>query len=79
MKVSTLGRANDLTVRTTSSASYSLTVMTVIALVLPPVVGYQAWSFHVFRRRVGRGGDGTRPARERIPAAGRSDNREEAT
>jgi hypothetical protein len=52
--------------------------MTVSALVLLPVVGYQAWSFHVFRRRVGRG-DGTRPARERIPAAGRSDNREEAT
>jgi hypothetical protein len=81
----------DLTVRTTSSASYSLTVMTVIALVLLPVViAYQAWSFHVFRRRLGRagggapaapgdrGGDGDRPATEPVRATPRSDNREEA-
>jgi cytochrome bd ubiquinol oxidase subunit II len=89
--VSTLPGAPDLTVRTTSSASYSLTVMIVIALVLLPVViACQAWSFHVFRRRLGRagggapaapgdrGGDGDRPATEPVRATPRSDNREEA-
>jgi cytochrome d ubiquinol oxidase subunit II len=87
--VSTLAGAPDLTVQSTSSASYSLTVMTVIALVLLPVViAYQAWTFHVFRRRLGRagapaapgdrGGDGGRPAAEPVPATGRSDNRKEA-
>jgi cytochrome bd ubiquinol oxidase subunit II len=88
--VSTLSGAPDLTVRTTSSATYSLTVMTVIALVLlPMVIAYQAWSFHVFRRRLGRAGagaraasgdgrgDGALPARGPVPAAGRSDNRKE--
>ena len=51
--VSTLGSANDLTVTNTSSASYTLKVMTVAAAVLFPVVlAYQAWTYHVFRRRV---------------------------
>lgn len=53
--VSTLGPANDLTVANTASASYALTVMTVVAAVLLPVVlAYQYWTYHVFRRRVGR-------------------------
>jgi cytochrome bd ubiquinol oxidase subunit II len=51
--VSTLGSANDLTVTNTSSASYSLKVMTVAAAVLFPVVlVYQAWTYYVFRSRV---------------------------
>jgi cytochrome d ubiquinol oxidase subunit II len=52
--VSTLGSANDLTVTNTSSASYSLKVMTVAAAILFPVVlVYQGWTYYVFRRRVG--------------------------
>ena len=51
--VSTLGSANDLTVTNTSSASYSLKVMTVAAAILFPVVlAYQAWTYRVFRGRV---------------------------
>ena len=53
VKVSTLGSANDLTVTNTSSASYSLKVMTVAAAILFPVVlAYQAWTYRVFRGRV---------------------------
>jgi cytochrome bd ubiquinol oxidase subunit II len=55
--VSTLGSANDLTVTNTSSASYTLKVMTVAAAVFFPVVlAYQAWTYYVFRRRVGGAG-----------------------
>jgi cytochrome d ubiquinol oxidase subunit II len=51
--VSTLGAANDLTVANTSSSSYALKVMTVIAVFLLPVVlAYQAWSYYVFRHRL---------------------------
>jgi cytochrome bd ubiquinol oxidase subunit II len=46
--------ANSLTLDNASSAHYSLTVMTVVAAVLLPVVLlYQAWTYHVFRARVG--------------------------
>jgi len=52
--VSTLGSSTDLTVTNTSSAPYSLKVMTVAAAVLFPVVlAYQGWTYYVFRRRVG--------------------------
>jgi cytochrome bd ubiquinol oxidase subunit II len=52
--VSTLGSSTDLTVSNTSSAPYSLKVMTVAAAVLFPVVlAYQGWTYYVFRRRVG--------------------------
>ena len=45
---------NSLTVDNASSAHYSLTVMTVVAAVLLPVVLlYQAWTYHVFRARLG--------------------------
>jgi cytochrome d ubiquinol oxidase subunit II len=54
--VSTLGAANDLTVQNSASASYALTVMTVVLVVLLPVVLlYQGWAYHVFRQRVRRG------------------------
>jgi cytochrome bd ubiquinol oxidase subunit II len=67
--VSTTSGGYDLTVRNTASGSYSLGVMTVVAVVaLPFVLGYQAWSYYVFRRRLrpetpgglaaGRGGPG---------------------
>ncbi|WP_214408223.1 cytochrome d ubiquinol oxidase subunit II [Pseudonocardia lacus] len=43
----------DLTVAGAASGEYTLGIMSVIALVfLPLVVGYQAWSYWVFRRRV---------------------------
>jgi cytochrome d ubiquinol oxidase subunit II len=42
-----------LTVAGTASSTYALQVMTVVGAVLFPVVlGYQAWSYYVFRRRV---------------------------
>jgi cytochrome d ubiquinol oxidase subunit II len=44
---------NSLTIENASSADYTLTVMTVVAAVLIPVVVlYQAWSYHVFRGRL---------------------------
>jgi cytochrome bd ubiquinol oxidase subunit II len=45
---------NSLTIDNASSAHYSLTVMTVVAAVLLPVVLlYQGWTYHVFRARLG--------------------------
>ena len=51
--VSSTSPANSLTVHNSASGPYTLKVMTVVALVLLPVVlGYQAWTYHVFRRRI---------------------------
>ncbi len=45
---------NSLTIDNASSAHYSLTVMTVVAAVLVPVIAlYHAWTYHVFRARLG--------------------------
>ena len=45
--------ANSLTVEGTASSHYALTVMSVVALVVAPIVVlYQAWSYHVFRGRL---------------------------
>jgi cytochrome bd ubiquinol oxidase subunit II len=45
---------NSLTIDNASSAHYSLTVMTVVAVVLVPVILlYHAWTYHVFRARLG--------------------------
>ncbi len=53
--VSSTDFANSLTVANASSADYTLTVMTVVAGVLTPVViAYQAWSYWVFRARLTR-------------------------
>ncbi|MCF7549139.1 cytochrome d ubiquinol oxidase subunit II [Pseudonocardia sp. WMMC193] len=53
--------AFSLTIANAASAPYTLTVMSWVALVfLPLVLGYQAWSYWVFRKRVGR---------DHIPAA----------
>ena len=44
---------NSLTVDNASSAHYSLAVMTVVAAILIPVVLlYEAWTYHVFRARI---------------------------
>ena len=46
--------SNSLTIHNASSAHYTLTVMTVVAVILLPVVLlYQAWTYHVFRARIG--------------------------
>jgi len=51
--VSSLNEANNLTVSNVASAPYSLKVMTVIvAIFLPGVLAYQAWTYHVLRRRL---------------------------
>jgi cytochrome bd ubiquinol oxidase subunit II len=69
--VSTLGGSTDLTISNTSSAPYSLKVMTVAAAVLFPVVlAYQGWTYYVFRRRVGGGPDDA--AARTGPVAGRA-------
>jgi cytochrome bd ubiquinol oxidase subunit II len=75
--VSSLGAGNDLTAQNTASASYALTVMTVVlAVLLPVVLAYQGWTYHVFRGRlrgpqVGADGSGPlipTPRREEAPA-----------
>lgn len=53
--VSSTKHAYNLTVYTTSSSHYTLTVMTVAALIgLPGVLFYQWWTYRVFRGRLGR-------------------------
>jgi cytochrome d ubiquinol oxidase subunit II len=55
--VSSTDFANSLTIESAASSGYALKVMTVVALTITPVVLlYQAWSYYVFRRRVGLGG-----------------------
>lgn len=50
---STLDPAHGLTVWSAASGTYTLTVMTVVACIgLPIVIGYQAWSYWVFRKRL---------------------------
>jgi cytochrome d ubiquinol oxidase subunit II len=55
--VSSTDFANSLTIESSASSGYALKVMTVVALTITPVVLlYQAWTYYVFRRRVGLGG-----------------------
>ncbi len=52
--VSSTDNAYSLTIFTTSSSHYTLTVMSIVALLLTPVVlAYQAWTYWVFRARLG--------------------------
>jgi cytochrome d ubiquinol oxidase subunit II len=51
--VSSTNSAFNITVGNAAASSYALTVMTVVACIfLPLVIGYQAWSYHVFRQRL---------------------------
>jgi cytochrome d ubiquinol oxidase subunit II len=51
--ISELDRAFNLTVYNAASGPYSLKVMTIVAVTLIPfVLGYQMWSYYVFRKRV---------------------------
>ena len=52
---STTSSAYDLTLRNASSGHYTLVVMTVVAAIFVPIVlAYQAWTYWVFRHRLGR-------------------------
>jgi cytochrome bd ubiquinol oxidase subunit II len=51
--VSSTSPADSLTIHNTASGSYALKVMTVVvAIFLPVVLLYTAWSYYVFRRRI---------------------------
>ena len=51
--ISTTNTAYNLTVDNAASPPYTLKVMTVVAVVLVPVViVYQAWAYHIFRARL---------------------------
>ncbi len=52
---STIDPANSLTIASASSSTYTLTLMTWVAVfVVPFVLAYQAWSYWVFRSRLSR-------------------------
>lgn len=52
---STTDPAYSLTIANASSSSYTLKVMTWVALIMTPVVlAYQSWTYWVFRKRIGR-------------------------
>ncbi len=51
---STLNPAYSLTVHNASSSPYTLKVMSIVALIFVPIVlAYQAWTYYIFRQRVG--------------------------
>ena len=53
--VSSLNPAWSLTIYNASSSQYTLTVMTIVALIFVPIVLlYQGWSYWIFRERLGR-------------------------
>ncbi len=67
---STIDSAFNLTVTNASSQEYTLTVMTIVAVVLTPIVlMYQAWTFWVFRKRLTTSMIPMAPAAERSTAA----------
>ncbi|MEZ5117795.1 MAG: cytochrome d ubiquinol oxidase subunit II [Candidatus Nanopelagicales bacterium] len=50
---STIDAAYDLTIYNASSQSYTLTVMTIVAVIMTPIVlVYQGWTYWVFRKRI---------------------------
>ena len=51
--VSSTSSAFDMTLNASSSSTYTLTVMTVVAgLLVPVVLLYQGWTYWVFRQRI---------------------------
>ena len=53
--ISSLNPAWSLTIYNASSSPYTLTVMTVVALIFVPIVlVYQGWTYWIFRQRLGR-------------------------
>lgn len=44
-----------LTIYNAAASDYTLTIMSIVAILLVPIVlGYQAWSYWVFRKRIER-------------------------
>jgi cytochrome d ubiquinol oxidase subunit II len=55
LMVSSLNPDWSLTIYNASSSPYTLTVMTIVALIFVPIVLlYQGWSYWIFRKRIGR-------------------------
>jgi cytochrome d ubiquinol oxidase subunit II len=51
--ISSLDPAYSLTIYNASSSAYTLTIMTIVALILVPIVLiYQGWTYWVFRKRI---------------------------
>jgi cytochrome d ubiquinol oxidase subunit II len=51
--VSSTNSAYNLTIANTASPSYTLKLMSIVAVVLlPMVLAYTAWNYYVFRRRL---------------------------
>ena len=51
--ISSTNSAYNLTIANSASPSYTLKVMTVIAVIfLPLVIVYQSWAYHIFKRRL---------------------------
>ena len=68
--LSSADAAYNLTIYNTSSQSYTLTVMTIVAVIMTPIVLiYQGWTFWVFRKRLSTS---MIPAQ---PVSGRADDR----
>jgi cytochrome bd ubiquinol oxidase subunit II len=54
--VSSTNSAYNLTVSNSASPSYSLRVMTVVAVIFFPIILlYQGWSLYIFRKRISGG------------------------
>jgi cytochrome d ubiquinol oxidase subunit II len=54
LMVSSLDAANNLTITNAASGPYTLKVMSIVAAIFVPVVlAYQAWSYWIFRKRLG--------------------------
>lgn len=52
--VSSLNPAYSLTISNAASSQYTLTLMTIVALIFVPIVlAYQAWTYWTFRHRIG--------------------------
>ncbi len=67
---SSTDEAFSLTVFNASSSTYTLGVMTVVALIMTPIVlVYQTWSYRVFRHRVGLDGDEPGSPLDSLPSA----------
>ncbi|WP_425824762.1 cytochrome d ubiquinol oxidase subunit II [Streptomyces fractus] len=67
---STLNDSWSLTVTGAASSHYTLTVMTIVAVIFAPlVIAYQAWTYWVFRKRIGvrnLPGENTTPAQPAV-------------
>ena len=67
--VSSTNSSYSLTVTNTAAGSYSLKVMTVIAVIfLPLVLAYTVWNYYVFRKRISPEGFHDRSSEQRVGA-----------